>query len=172
MKLEKLIDASEIAEKVKELGKEISDYYGNNPVLVIGILKGSFIFMGDLIREIKSPVKVDFVVAKSYDGDRSTGKIDIRLEPYMDISGEDVLIVEDIVDTGLTAKVIKDFLLEKGARSVKMCAIIDRKVEGKEITPDFPGFEISDNRFLVGYGLDLNEEYRELPHIYAVEFSD
>ncbi len=168
MKLEKVLPREEIDKKVKELAEEINKYYKGKEILVIGILKGAFIFMADLVRNLDLPLKIDFVVAKSYIGDQSSGKIEIRLEPYMNVKNEDILLVEDIIDTGLTAREIKKFLFEKGAKSVKLCAIIDRKVEDKEITPDFVGFELEDSRFLVGYGLDLNEDKRHLPDVYAV----
>lgn len=168
MKLEKIFSREEIDRRVKELAEDINEYYKGKEILVIGILKGAFIFMADLVRNLDLPLKIDFVVAKSYIGDQSSGKIEIRLEPYMNVENEDILLVEDIIDTGLTAKEIKKFLLEKGAKSVQICAIIDRKAENKAIIPDFLGFELEDRRFLVGYGLDLNEENRHLPDVYAV----
>ncbi len=172
MRLEKVIDRKEIEKRVAELGREISEFYGDREIVVIGILKGAFIFMADLVRNISIPMKLDFVRASSYIGDRSSGSVEVVYTPSISIKNEDILLVEDILDTGLTAHVIKNQLIKWGARSVKLCALIDRKTNRKEITADFLGFELEDSRFLVGYGLDVNEKFRYLPDVFAIVNED
>ena len=165
-KVKKIIAEHRIKKKVKELGKEISfDYKDKNPVLV-GILKGSFIFLADLIRQIKIPHEIDFISVASY-GSTTQGSGVVRLlkDLSVNIEGRDVIIVEDVVDSGLTLNYIKENLLIRKPRSLEILTLLNKKVRRKvDIPIKYIGFSIP-NEFVVGYGLDLNEDYRYLPYI-------
>jgi len=160
----------EIAVLVKRLAGEIErDYMDKNPVL-IGILRSSFIFMSDLIREMNFPLEIEFVRLSSYkSGTASSGRVEIIQGLVCDVADRHVLIVEDIVDTGQTVKYLLDSLRTRAPASVKVCALAD-KPSGRKYHVDinYFGFNAPD-RFLVGYGLDLNERYRNLPDIYYIE---
>lgn len=159
-----LITADEIAARVGELGRMISgDYVSSVPVLA-GVLKGCFIFMADLARSISIPVEVDFIAAASYgDSTRSSGVVRITKDIDMSITGRHVLIVEDIVDTGLTLDYLIRMLKTRNPLSVKVCALFDKPSGRKlDIKADYSGFLIPD-RYVVGYGLDHDERYRNLP---------
>lgn len=161
-----LISKEQIAKKVAELGEKISkDYNGLNPVL-ISILKGSSIFFADLMRQIKIPLEIDFLAVSSYGSSASTtGEVKLIKDLDASIDGRHVIIVEDIVDTGLTLNFIKEMLLIRNARSVKVCTLLDKSSRReKEIAIDYTGFEV-ENHFLVGYGLDYAEKYRNLPDV-------
>ncbi len=167
-----LLSNEEIKARTRELGAQItSDYAGEKP-LIIGTLKGAFIFMADLIREIDLDLETDFISASSYgSGTESSGTITVRKEPDAEISGRHVIIVEDIVDSGNTLKYLKDiYFADKKAKSVKICALLDKPARRKvDIKPDYIGFTVED-MFIVGYGLDYQERFRQLPHItYLVE---
>lgn len=168
MKLKVLIGRDEIRKKVKELAEKISkDYEGKIPVLV-GILDGSIVFLSDLIRELKIPVEIDFVKIKSYTGMES-GEPEIKLDIERDIEGRDVIIIEDIIDTGATLNFLKNRLLKRRPASLKICAFLDKPERRKvDIIADYVGFEIPDV-FVVGYGLDVDGRFRELPDIHYVE---
>lgn len=161
-----LIPRDTIQKRVKEIANQISsDYKGREPIL-IGILNGVVFFFADLVREISIPTKIDFIRAASY-GSKTTssGKIRLTKNVEIPIQGESVIVVEDIVDTGLTlTHVVKD-LEAKGVESLRICALID-KVERRDLTVhiDYCGFRIEEG-FIVGYGLDCNEKYRHLPDI-------
>ena len=167
-----LLSEEKIKARVKELGAQITrDYAGEKP-LVIGTLKGAFIFMADLVREIDLDLEIDFISASSYgSGTESSGKITVRKEPDAEIEGRHVIIVEDIVDSGNTLKYLKDtYFTDKNAKSVKICALLDKPARRiVDITPDYTGFTVED-LFIVGCGLDYQERFRQLPHItYLVE---
>ncbi len=168
LKLEVLISREEIEKRVRELAEEISrDFEGEDP-LMLGILNGAFIFMADLIREMKVPVEVEFIRVKSYSGTDSTGRIDVIMDVSENVSGKNVVIVEDIVDTGLTMDFLVKRVSERGAKSVRICALLDKPSRRVvNVKPDYVGFTIPDY-FVVGYGLDYNGKYRELPEIYRV----
>ena len=169
MKLEKIIDRRELEEKSKELGKRLAGIYGDSDEIVfIGVLKGGFIFLSDLLKNYPYSVNVDFIRAKSYDGEVS-GVIKLLYEPTVDLKNKTVILVEDIVDTGKTLVYLKKYILDKGAKKVLICSMINRMVEGRKINPDFSGFEVEDSRFLVGYGLDVDENFRNLPDVYAID---
>ena len=166
LKRELLISKESIQDRVKELAERISaDYQGKEPVL-IGILNGVVFFMADLAREITVPTQIDFIRASSY-GSQMTSSGNIRLSKDVEIplKGKSVILVEDIVDTGLTLAHIIELLKQKQATSIKVCALID-KLERREmdIPIDYCGFQIKEG-FIVGYGLDYNEKYRHLPDI-------
>ena len=167
-----LLTEKDIREKVNELGKRISEDYKGKEVLMVGILKGSFIFLSDLIRVVKIPVKVDFMAVKSYSGTETTGEVKVLLDLREDIRDKDVLIIEDVVDTGLTLNVVREILKKRKPMSMKICALLDKldKKERriKDVPLDYVGFTVP-NKFLVGYGLDFNDEYRGLPYVALLE---
>lgn len=161
-----LISKEQITKKVEELGKKISsDYEGLNPVLV-SILKGSSIFFADLIRQIKIPLEIDFLAVSSYGSSVNTsGEVKVVKDLDESIDGRHVIIVEDIVDTGLTLNFIKEMFARRNALSVKVCALLNKSSRREiQVNLDYFGFEIG-NHFLVGYGLDYAEKYRNLPDV-------
>ena len=161
-----LIPADEIRKRIDLMAAEIVEVYGGRPVTVIGILNGCLIFMADLIRRIDLPLRIAFLTASSYRGATTTpGKLLIHDELLPDLAGKHILILDDILDTGKTLTRIVAHLLDKGVESVKV-AVLLQKVGRQEVPfePDFVGFEIPD-KFVVGYGLDYNDEYRHLPFI-------
>jgi hypoxanthine phosphoribosyltransferase len=165
-----LISHKEIAEAVDRLAGEIErDYQGKQPLL-IGVLKGSFVFMADLVRQIDLPLELDFVRLASYGAAReSSGKVRLIQQPQMPTSNRDVLVVEDIVDTGITTTFLLDYLNKKKPASLKLCALTDKPSRRRVTVPiDYLGFTVP-NKFVVGYGLDCDERYRNLPDIYAQE---
>ena len=164
-----LLSRAEIAKKVKILAQRISEDYAGKELIAIGVLKGAFIFLADLIRELTIPVKVDFVRLASYGSNTtSSGAIRITKETELDIKDRDVLIVEDIVDSGLTIAFLINYLKSFSPRSVKVCAFID-KTERREVRVpiDYTGLVV-EHGFLVGYGLDFDEKHRTLPAIYRI----
>ena len=165
-----LYTADEIAEKVAELGERISLAYQGREVFIIGVLKGGFMFMSDLVRRINLPVKIDFARLSSYgNADSLMGDVMIVDDIHEAIAGKHVLIVDDIMDTGHSLLTFKKHLLEKGPASVKICTMID-KAQRREasISPDYYGFRIAEG-FVVGYGLDFAENYRALPQLYVLD---
>lgn len=160
-----LISEEQIQRKIKSLAQKISKDYNNKDLLVIGILKGSFMFFSDLIRHINVPLKVDFIIASSYVKKSSSGEVKIHYFPREEIQGKDVLLVEDIIDTGISLKIIKDKILSLNPASLKICVLLDKKERRVVDVPiDYKGFEIP-NKFVVGYGLDYQEMFRNLPYI-------
>ncbi len=166
-----LIKEDDIRRRVKELAREIEEEFRDSEdFLVVGLLKGAFVFMADLIREIDLPLRVDFLWVSSYGQSmESSGNIKIVKDLDTDVEGRDVLLVDDILDTGLTLKEIYDFLLMKNPKRLKTCVFLDKKGRREvEFNADYVGFEVP-NRFLVGYGLDWGELGRNLSGVYAVE---
>jgi len=150
---------------VKKIAHRISKDYSNRDLLVIGILKGSFMFFSDLIRYINVPLKVDFLIASSYIKDTSSGEVKIHYFPKEEIQGKDVLLVDDIIDTGISLKIIRDKILSMNPSSLKICVFLNKKERRVVDVPvDYLGFEIP-NKFVVGYGLDYQEMFRNLPYI-------
>ena len=165
-----LFTRQEIEATVSQLAAKISkDYQGKNPLL-IGILKGSFMFMADLIRLLNFPLEVEFISLSSYGrGRESAGKIKVVQGLRTPIKGRDVLVIEDIVDTGLTIAFLLDYLQKKQPASLKLCALTDKPSRRKvPVTIDYLGFTVPD-KFLVGYGLDWDEKFRNLPDICCLE---
>jgi hypoxanthine phosphoribosyltransferase len=163
-----ILEPSVIAKRVLELGERITNDYQCKPIILIGVLKGAVIFMADLARSIRLPVKLDFVRLSSYSGTDSTGGITFSKDIEIDIKGLDVLVVEDIIDTGYTIKYLMDVLKLHEPASVRICCLIDKKERRKvDVKADYVGFEI-EHGFLVGYGLDYNEKYRHLPGVYQL----
>ena len=162
-----LVSEEQLKAKVTELGAQISrDYAGKNLVLV-SILKGSVVFMADLMRAVTIPCSIDFMVVSSYGGSNTTssGLVKIIKDLDGDLSGKDVLIVEDILDTGITLSNLVPMLKMRNPNSVKICTILDKPSRRKaDIQPDYEGFRVPDE-FVVGYGLDYAEKYRNLPYV-------
>lgn len=166
-KLEMLINRNDIESRVKEIAHQIDrDYEGKNPLL-ISILKGSVIFLSDLIRELNVSVDIDFMDVKSYIGMKNH-EPEIRLDVGQDLEGRDVIIIEDIVDTGITISSLKNMLLPRGPNSLKVCTLLDKPDRRKvDVKVDYIGFEVPDV-FIVGYGLDIDGKYRQLADIHYV----
>ena len=167
-----LISESEIKKRVKVLANKINeDYKGKNPIF-IGILNGCYVFMADLLREIELDVEVDFVKIRSYEGDSSTGTIKFRKDISADINGRDLIIVEDIIDSGFTINFLVNRLRNSGPKSVAVAtALFKNEVAKLDFDVDYVGFEIPPE-FVVGYGLDYNEKYRHLKDVMVMEPED
>ncbi len=166
--IEVMITKEEIAEAVKKLGAKITEDYKGKEIELVGVLKGSFVFMADLIRAIDLPITLDFISAKSYVGTQSVGAVKVYMDTELDVAGKSILLVEDILDTGRTLSVLKETMLARGAKDVKIAAFMDKPSRRMiEITADYCCFIIED-RFVVGYGLDYDEQYRNLNYIGEV----
>lgn len=169
--LERIVfDEERIARRVAEMGREITRHYGpDTELLLLGLLKGSFIFVSDLVRCVERPVHVDFLVASSYGAGReSSGEVNLLYDPAAPLEGRDVLLVEDIVDSGTTINRLVPALLERGPASLEICALLDKKVaEELVLEPRWVGFE-APREFLVGYGLDHAEDFRHLPFVASI----
>ena len=152
--------------RLTELGEQITNDYEGKPLSVISILKGSNIFTSDLVRKINLPLKMDFMAVSSYgNATESTGVVRIIKDLDGSVEGENLLIVEDIVDSGLTLKYLKEILLTRNPASVKICTLLDKPARRKEsVNIDYLGFEVPDG-FIVGYGIDYAERYRNLPYV-------
>lgn len=161
-----MFDEKNIAERIAELGQEITRDYAGKDIVVVGILKGSVVFFSDLIRQIKLPLNIDFIVASSYgDGAETSGRVNIKKDLEKDIAGRDVLLVEDIIDSGVTMNCLMDILNKRQPASVKLCALLTKEPRRQiPVKIDYCGFDVPDE-FLVGYGLDYAEKYRNLPVI-------
>jgi len=158
-----------IAERVRELGGEITDVYPDGDLLVLGLLKGSFIFLSDLVRRIERPLQVDFLVASSYgEGTVSSGNVRLVYDPETELEGKHILLVEDIIDTGKTLNKLVGLLRERRPRSLEICALLHKHVaQHLELEAKFIGFD-APTLFLVGYGLDHAENFRHLPYIASL----
>jgi hypoxanthine phosphoribosyltransferase len=160
-----LISEEQIAVRAKELGAELTkDFDGKNP-LILGILRGSIPFLAELVKRIDTQVEMDFMAMSSYHGGtKSSGEVKMIMDLDTPVSGREVIIVEDIIDTGLTLKYLKELLEHRGAK-VTIVTMLDKKAGRKvEIEPDYTGFDIP-NEFVVGFGLDYDENYRNLPYV-------
>ncbi|MBI4378164.1 MAG: hypoxanthine phosphoribosyltransferase [Nitrospinae bacterium] len=168
--LDILITEEKIKKRVKELGEMISSDYSGREIVVIGILKGAWIFMADIVREMSMPVSCDFLgVSSYYDSTVSSEEVKLISDIRVPVGGRDVLLIDDIIDTGFSIKFIKEYLQSKGPSSIKLCVLLDKPSRRKvDITVDYRGFTIPD-RFVVGYGLDCGEKYRNLPYIAALQ---
>lgn len=171
MKKNILYSKEEIEAKVKELGSTISSDYRNEDknLLIISLLKGSFIFTADLVRHITVPVRIEFMETSSYGfGKESTGKVEIISGLTVDISDYDVLIVDDILDSGYTMKTVYDYLMKRNPESMKTCRFLDKPSRRQvDMDVDYKGFVIED-RFIAGYGLNYGQHYRNTPYIFEV----
>ncbi len=161
-----LFSEAELKAKVAELGKQLKeDYDGKNP-LVVGVMKGAFVFTADLVRAMDCPVQMDFIIAKSYGNSTQTsGSVKIIKDLENDISGRHVILVEDIIDSGVTMSKLIKMLNTRNAASIKLCALLSKPSRRQvDVTIDYCGWEVPDH-FVVGYGLDYAEKYRNLPYI-------
>src|SRR6185312_16399166 len=167
-----MLSREEIAERVSELGAQITKDYRDGSLVIICVLKGSFVFASDLMRAIDLPLRVDFLGVRSYgEGTESTGVVQITQDLSKPIDHEDVILVEDIVDTGLTIAHLMDLFRTRQPRSVKVCSLLHKPARARvNVNIDYLGFTIED-KFVVGYGLDFAEKYRNLPFIGVVERS-
>ena len=164
-----LISELEISKNIKKIGKKISNDYKTKDLVLVGILKGSFIFLSDLTRQISIDHKIDLIGASSYKGTSSTGQIIFTKQPDLELENRDILLVEDIVDTGNTLLKIVEFVQLLNPRSIKICSLIDKHERREvQIKVDYSCF-LLDKGFIVGYGLDYNEKYRNLPAIYDLK---
>jgi hypoxanthine phosphoribosyltransferase len=175
MNLEKItkeimISEQEIKDKVKELGKMITEDYKGKDLVVICVLKGAIMFVSDLIKEIKVPLAIDFMAVSSYgNSTKSSGVVKIIKDLDDSIEGKDVLIVEDIIDSGLTLAYLLDNLESRDPKSIEICTLLDKPTGRKtDVNTKYVGFEIKDE-FVVGYGLDYAEKYRNVPHIFVLK---
>lgn len=162
-------DRETIAARVHALGREITEAYPpDEPLLVIGLLKGAVLFLADLVRAIERPLEVDFLAASSYgSGTVSTGEVTLLYGPTSDLTGQTVLVVEDIVDSGTTLEVLVPRLVTMGAARVDVCTLLHKRIPSATATVRFVGFD-APNSFLVGYGLDHAEDFRHLPYIASL----
>lgn len=162
-----LVTTEAISQKVQDLGKQITnDYQGKNLVL-LGVLKGSFLFMADIARAIHLPLQIEFIQASSYGSNVfSSGEVKVFLNPDFNIKGKDILIIEDIIDAGLTLKALKEEMVRHNAASVKTCAFLEKQTSRRtiDISAEYVGFTIPD-KFVVGYGLDYDQKYRNLSYV-------
>lgn len=167
--IEILISEEEIRNRVKELGEQITKDYKGTDLVIITVLKGGFVFMADLIRCIDLPITIDLMAASSYgSGTESKGKVKILKDTNIDVKGKDVIIAEDILDTGNTLSLLKEIFKQRGAKSVKICVAFDKpERRTANIEGDYIGFVVP-NKFVVGYGLDYDEKYRNLPFLGVI----
>lgn len=165
-----LITEEQIKARTKELGEQLTEQYRGKDLVVIGVLKGCVMFLSDLVREIKLPLTMDFMVVSSYGSStKSSGVVRIIKDLEKDIQGKDVLIIEDIVDSGLTLSYLMEYLKSRNASSVRVCSLLDKPERRKaQVDIDFIGFTIPDE-FVIGYGLDYAEVYRNLPYVCVLK---
>jgi len=167
-----LYTASRIRERVAGLAAQLSEDYQDREVIALIVLKGGLHFGSDLLRNLTIPVAVDFIRAKSYDGAASTGRVEFLIPPSLPLEGKHIVIIEDILDTGLTAHAILDRVHAENPASVAICSLFDKPECRKiDLNGDYIGFQL-DRQFVVGYGMDYEERYRELPDVYVLEPSD
>ena len=161
-----LISEEEIAAKAIELGAEITEDFKDEEVILVGILRGSVMWMAELMKRIDLDMSIDFMACSSYgSGTKTTGQVKINKDLEEDITGKNVIIVEDIVDSGITLKYLKGYLENRNAGSVRICTLLDKPSGRKvDIHVDYSGFTV-DDKFIVGYGLDYDQKYRNLPYI-------
>jgi hypoxanthine phosphoribosyltransferase len=168
--LKLLFSRKEIAAQVARLAREISAEYAGKKLVLVGVLKGAFVFLADLVRELTIPAGIEFVRIASYGAKKeSCGTIQVTKDVEIPLEGKDVLVVEDIVDTGLSLTFLMDHLRQHHPASLRLCALVDKKARREvAVHVDYTGFTIEDG-FIVGYGIDFNEHYRALPEIFVVD---
>ena len=169
-RIESLIDRQKVESRIKELAKEIEKDYAGEEVVCVGLLKGSVIFLSDLVKEIETPVIIDFMNVSSYGSETvSSGDVKILKDTDLDLRGKNVLIVEDIIDTGLTLEYFIDYFKKvKGVKTIKTCTLLSKPDRRRvQVDVDYIGFEVPD-KFIIGYGLDYDQKYRNLPYIAVV----
>ncbi|MCQ2555176.1 MAG: hypoxanthine phosphoribosyltransferase [Clostridia bacterium] len=165
-----LFTEEQIRQRAKELGEQIARDYEGEEIYLIGTLKGGIVWMADIMKAIPNDTKIDFICASSYgSGTSTTGVVKIKKDVEADLFNKNVIIIEDIVDTGTTLKFIKSYLAERNPKSVKICTLLDKPSRRLcDVQADYIGFEI-DNLFVVGYGLDYDQKYRNLPYVGYIE---
>lgn len=169
MEIKEFISKEQIDKKIEELAKILDKDYEGKTVEFICVLKGAAIFTVELAMKMKTNVRFEFIEISSYEGTESTGKIKVKKDISGNIEGKDVLIVEDIIDTGRTLKFLKDYLLEKKPKSLKICTLVDKPSRRiADVNIDYNGFEI-ENKYIVGHGFDIDGDYRNLPFIGTIE---
>ena len=168
-----ILTEDEIKKRVKELADEVNKDYPEGELIVIGILKGCFVFISDLVRHLKADVQVHFMCVSSYGGKTvSSGQIDIKQDLKIDITGKNVLIAEDIVDSGHTLSKLVPMLKKRNPKSIRVCSLLSKPSRREvEFEADYTGFEIPD-KFIVGYGLDCDERFRQLPYIAVISIDE
>jgi hypoxanthine phosphoribosyltransferase len=168
-----LLTAQQIAQRIAELGQQISKDYGPGPVVLLSVLKGSFMFAADLARSINADARIEFLGVRSYgDSTRSSGVVEITQDLTAPVTDANVVIVEDIVDTGLTAHYLMRQVESRGPRSVRLCALLDKPSRRQiAVEAHYSGFTLQGDEFVVGYGLDFAQRYRNLPDICVLERS-
>ncbi len=160
-----LITEDEIKEICKRLGEEISRDYKGKKLLLVSVLKGAVVFMADIMRNITCECEIDFLSVSSYSGAKTTGVVKFKKDMDVDPDGRDILIIEDILDSGVTLSYLKQVLLQRNAASLKVCAFLDKPANRRaDIEADYVGMAVPDE-FIIGYGLDYNEKYRNLPYV-------
>ena len=163
--LKVLASEEELRETVKRLGRQITEDYKDKNLLLVSILKGAIVFMSDLLREVKCDCVIDFMAVSSYSGNKTTGVVKFKKDLDINPEGKDILIVEDILESGITLNYLKGVLEDRNAASIKVCALLDKPGNRRvDIKADYSGIVIPDE-FVVGYGLDYNENYRNLPYV-------
>lgn len=168
--MEILISHEEILDKAKEIGAQITEDFKGEQVVLVGILRGSVPWMADVMKTIDLDLTIDFMAVSSYGaGRKTTGQVKIIKDLEESVDGKNIIIVEDIVDSGITLQYLKQYMKNRGAKTVSVCALLNKE-EGRkvDIEADYVGFEVGD-RFIVGYGLDDNQRYRQLPYISALD---
>ncbi len=168
--LKRIISADRIQRRVRELGAQIDDHYGGEPLLAVCVLKGGLMFFADLLRAVNGAATIDFVRLASYgDGTESSGNLQFLIDLSENIRGRRVLLVDDIIDTGHTMRYLLDILGRRGPKSLELCALVDKKERREvEVRVDFAAFEL-DEGFLVGYGMDYAEKLRNLDALYVLD---
>lgn len=169
MEIKEFISKEQIDKKIEELAKILDKDYEGKTIEFICVLKGAAIFTVELAMKMKTNVRFEFIEISSYEGTESTGEIKVKKDISGNIEGKDVLIVEDIIDTGRTLKFLKDYLLEKKPKSLKICTLVDKPSRRiADVNIDYNGFEI-ENKYIVGHGFDIDGDYRNLPFIGTIE---
>ena len=168
-----LINAKTLNKRITQLGKKITEDYKGKELTIICVLKGAVYFFADLSRKIRLNANVEFIRASSYEGENSSGKVNFKFKLNEPVTGKNILIIEDIVDTGVTLKAILEYFKEQNPNTLKLCVLLDKPERRKvnDVKADYVGFAIS-NRFIVGYGLDFDEKYRNLHSIECIVRSE
>ncbi|WP_447986923.1 hypoxanthine phosphoribosyltransferase [Nitrospira sp. Nam74] len=168
-----IVTQEQMRMRIRELGRQITMDYAGKDLILVGVLKGAYAFYADLARAIRIPMRVDFLVVTSYSGKpKSSGKVKMVTDLTEDIAGRDVLLVEDIVDSGLTAQYLVSTLLRRKPKSIKICSLLSKpERREKNVSIDYVGFEIP-NKYVVGYGLDYQQKYRNLPYLAVLDTVD
>lgn len=165
MAVSNYLSEEKIKSRVLELAEQIDKDFAGEEVVVIGVLNGAFMFVADLIRSMKSPVLLDFIAVSSYEGTESTGKLKVLKDIKIDIKGKNVLLIEDIVDTGLTIMKLTEMMAQREPKNLKLASLLHKPEKTiHDVNVDYLGFEIED-KFVIGYGLDFDGRYREMPYI-------